>query len=207
MKPNYFDNRFIQTDKSMKENADSKITTEQPGIPTESYLQTYVTALDLCLQGLISPSTLGIDNKKLDNAEAQREKEKTTLYSRQAIIDSLTEMLPRLVDVIFKAYHTSLNKNISDLDVEISFGEYASPSFEAVVETLSNPNTPMSIEAKVEEMWGDSKDDKWKEEEVRRIKEQAGIITMEEPFVGGDIDEDSEGDNKQSSIPDGEKEY
>ena len=65
----------------------------------------------------------------------------------------------------------------------------------------------MSIEAKVEEMWGDSKDDKWKEEEVRRIKEQAGIITMEEPFVGGDIDEDSEGDNKQSSIPDGEKEY
>ena len=56
-------------------------------------------------------------------------------------------------------------------------------------------------------MWGDSKDDKWKEEEVRRIKEQAGIITMEEPFVGGDIDEDSEGDNKQSSIPDGEKEY
>ena len=207
MKPNYFDNRFIQTDKSMKENADSKITTEQPGIPTESYLQTYVTALDLCLQGLISPSTLGIDNKKLDNAEAQREKEKTTLYSRQAIIDALTEMLPRLVDVIFKAYHTSLNKNISDLDVEISFGEYASPSFEAVVETLSNPNTPMSIEAKVEEMWGDSKDDKWKEEEVRRIKEQAGIITMEEPFVGGDIDEDSEGDNKQSSIPDREKEY
>ena len=65
----------------------------------------------------------------------------------------------------------------------------------------------MSIEAKVEEMWGDSKDDKWKEEEVRRIKEQAGIITMEEPFVGGDIDEDSEGDNKQSSIPDREKEY
>lgn len=76
MKPNYFDNRFIQIDKFMKEGAESKITTEQPEIPTDSYLQTYVTALDLCLQGLISPSTLGIDNKKLDNAEAQREKEK-----------------------------------------------------------------------------------------------------------------------------------
>ena len=198
------DIRFIQTDKCMKENADSKITTEQPGIPTNDYLQTYVTALDLCLQGLISPSTLGIDNKKLDNAEAQREKEKTTLYSRQAIIEALSEMLPRLVDVIFKAYNTSLNQSISDLEVEISFGEYASPSFEAVVETLSNPNTPMSIEAKVEEMWGDSKDDKWKEEEVKRIKEQTGIITMEEPFVGGDLDEES--NNKQQSIPDGEEE-
>lgn len=187
MKPNYFDNRFIQTDKSMKETAESKIITEQPGVPTDSYLQTYVTALDLCLQGLISPSTLGIDNKKLDNAEAQREKEKTTLYSRQAIIEALSEMLPRLIDVIFKAYNTSLNKSISDLEVEVSFGEYASPSFEAVVETLSNPNTPMSIEAKVEEMWGDSKDDKWKEEEIKRIKEQNGIVTMEEPFVGKEI--------------------
>ena len=213
MKPNYFDNRFIQTDKSMKENADSKITTEQPGIPTESYLQTYVTALDLCLQGLISPSTLGIDNKKLDNAEAQREKEKTTLYSRQAIIDALTEMLARLVDVIFKAYDTSLNQSISDLEVEISFGEYASPSFEAVVETLSNPNTPMSIEAKVEEMWGDSKDEEWKEEEVRRIKEQTGIVTMEEPSIreGLDlnkedgIDGNEESNNKQQSIPNGEE--
>ena len=113
-------------------------------------------------------------------------------------------MLPRLVDVIFKAYDSSLNQSINDLEVEISFGEYASPSFEAVVETLSNPNTPMSIEAKVEEMWGDSKDAKWKEEEVKRIKEQNGIITMEEPFVGGDLNEES--NNKQQSIPDGQEE-
>lgn len=192
LRPNSFDNRFIQTDKSMKETAESKIITEQPSIPTESYLQTYVTALDLCLQGLISPSTLGIDNKKLDNAEAQREKEKTTLYSRQAIIDALTEMLPRLVDVIFKSYNTYLKQNISDLEVEISFGEYASPSFEAVVETLSNPNTPMSIEAKVEEMWGDSKEDEWKEIEVARIKEQTGIITMDEPAENLEVNNENE---------------
>lgn len=206
LRPNYFDNRFIQTDKAMGEGVESKITTEQPGIPTESYLQTYVTALDLCLQGLISPSTLGIDNKKLDNAEAQREKEKTTLYTRQAIIDALSEMIPRLIDVTMKAYNTSINKSISDLEVEVSFGEYASPSFEAVVETLSNPNTPMSIEAKVEEMWGDSKDDKWKEEEVKRIKEQTGIVTMEEPFVGGEFNEAGKSNNKQPGVPDREKE-
>ena len=122
-------------------------------------------------------------------------------------------MLARLVDVIFKAYDTSLNQSISDLEVEISFGEYASPSFEAVVETLSNPNTPMSIEAKVEEMWGDSKDEEWKEEEVRRIKEQTGIVTMEEPSIreGLDlnkedgIDGNEESNNKQQSIPNGEE--
>lgn len=65
----------------------------------------------------------------------KEKRKKTTLYSRQSIIDALTEMLPRLIDTIFKAYDTSLNKSIKDLEVEISFGEYASPSFEAVIET------------------------------------------------------------------------
>ncbi len=185
LKPSYFDNRYIQTDKCMKENVASTIDTEQPIIPTENYLSTYVTALDLCLQGIISPSTLGIDNKKLDNAEAQREKEKTTLYTRSKIIEAISDMLPTLVDTIFKAYNTLLKQPIEDNVIEVSFGEYASPSFEAVVETLSNPNTPMSIEAKVEEMWGDSKTEEWKKEEVERIKDQTGIAVMDEPSVPG----------------------
>ena len=52
---------------------------DQPSIPHDSYLASYVTALDLCLQGVISPSTLGIDVKKLDNAEAQ------DVYKRQLL--------------------------------------------------------------------------------------------------------------------------
>ena len=52
----------------MGENAKNQIDTEQPAIPHDSYLASYCTALDLCLQGIISPSTLGIDVKKLDNA-------------------------------------------------------------------------------------------------------------------------------------------
>ncbi|WP_346868050.1 capsid protein [Clostridium sp. UBA1353] len=185
LKPSYFDNRYIQTEKCMKENVASTIDTEQPTIPTENYLSTYVTALDLCLQGIISPSTLGIDNKKLDNAEAQREKEKTTLYTRNKIIEAISDMLPTLIDSIFKAHSTWIKQPVEDNVIEVSFGEYASPSFEAVVETLSNPNTPMSIEAKVEEMWGDSKTEEWKKEEVERIKEQTGIAVMDEPSVPG----------------------
>jgi hypothetical protein len=45
----------------------------------------------------------------------------------------------------------------------------------------------MSIEAKVEEMWGDSKEQAWKDEEVARIKEQLGIITMEEPALSEEV--------------------
>ena len=76
-KPNAFDNRFIaiQSD-TTNEKSVNKITVESPTIQHDSYLSSYITALDLCLQGVLSPSTLGIDTKKLDNAEAQREKEK-----------------------------------------------------------------------------------------------------------------------------------
>jgi hypothetical protein len=102
--PNHFDNRYIKTDQDMGENSQNKIDVEQPTIPHDSYLASYVTALDLCLQGIISPSTLGIDVKKLDNAEAQREKEKTTLYTRNAIVGALQKSLPELISVTINAY-------------------------------------------------------------------------------------------------------
>ena len=187
LKPNAFDNQFVEIAADMSERADNHISTEQPDFPSESYNNTFITALDLALQGIISPSTLGIDVKKLDNAEAQREKEKATLYTRNNIIDAFAPMLQKLIDVVFKAYYTAHMKPLEEIDIDVSFGEYANPSFEAVVETLSNPNTPMSIEAKVDEMWGDSKDKAWKEEEVKRIKEQQGIVTMEEPALGGEL--------------------
>ena len=67
--------------------------------------------------------------------------------------------------------------------MEIPFGEYANPSFESQVETLSKarPGSPvMSVEAQVEEMWGDSKDDEWKAEEVSRLKAELGIIEVDD---------------------------
>ena len=184
--PNHFDNRYIKTDQDMGESAQNKIDVEQPAIPHDSYLASYVTALDLCLQGIISPSTLGIDVKKLDNAEAQREKEKTTLYTRDAIVGALQEDLPSVIGACINAYHLLHNEAVEDVKVDIPFGEYANPSFESQVETLTKarPGSPiMSIEAQVEEMWGDSKDEAWKAEEVKRLKAEQGIAREEEPGI------------------------
>lgn len=184
--PNQFDNRFILTGQDMSEGAKNVIDLEQPEIPHESYLSTYITALDLCLQGLISPSTIGIDVKKLDNAEAQREKEKATLYTRNAIVDALQEDLKELVSVSIMAYREmNAYGDNNPVDVEVSFGEYANPSFESQVETVGKGKVQgiMSIEACVDELYGDSKDDDWKKEEVARLKAEQGIETMEEPGV------------------------
>lgn len=185
MKPNPFDNRFIATGSNMSEGADNKIVVEQPGIPHDSYIATYTAALDLCLQGLISPSTLGIDTKKLDNAEAQREKEKTTLYTRNAIVDALQETIPSVIRAAIGAYDVMNHVQPREVKVDIPFGEYANPSFESQVETVAKAKTGgiMSINAAVDELYGDTKDRSWKETEVKRLKEEAGVMETEEPAL------------------------
>lgn len=199
--PSPFDNRYFAADNDMSENAENKVQTEQPDIPHESYLASYCTALDLCLQGIISPSTLGIDVKKLDNADAQREKEKATLYTRNAIVGALQKTLPVLVGVTINAYNILHNQAVEEIKVDIPFGEYANPSFESQVETLAKarPGVPiMSIEAQVDELYGDSKDETWKKEEVARLKAEQGIAELEEPGVNqsaGDFQLRIEGGN------------
>jgi A118 family predicted phage portal protein len=187
IRPNPFDNRYFAADGDMREGQKNVIETTQPAIPHDSYLASYVTALDLCLQGVISPSTLGIDMKKLDNAEAQREKEKATLYTRNAIIEALQETLPELVSVCINAYNILHKTAIEEVDVEIPFGEYANPSFESQVETVAKGKQGgiMSIEAAVEELYGDSKDEDWKAEEVKRLKTEQGLLETDEPSVAG----------------------
>lgn len=189
IRPNDFDNSFIAIGDNMSDKAENKIQLEQPDIPYESYLNTYITALDQCLQGVISPSTIGIDVKKLDNAEAQREKEKTTLYTRNKVVVALQKTLPVLVNTMLKAYDILQEKPIEniigEIMVEVTFGEYANPSFESQVETVGKAKSGgiMSIEAAVDELYGASKEDDWKAEEVARIKAEQGIAALEEPNI------------------------
>lgn len=189
MRANAFDNRFIKLATSLSENDNSKVSTESATIQHESYLSTYITALDLCLQGFISPSTLGIDVKKLDNAEAQREKEKATLYTRQTIVAELQRVLPALIQSVFNAYNTMNKTPLADIDCDVAFGEYANPSFESQVETVGKAKTQgiMSIEASVDELYGSSRDDAWKKEEVARLKAEQGVVEMEEPALNLDL--------------------
>ena len=188
--PNAFDNAYIKVASDGRENSSQKTEVVQPSIPHESYLSTYITALDLCLQGLISPSTLGIDVKKLDNAEAQREKEKATLYTRNAIISALQEAIPKLINNIFKTYNTFYERTVNDIEVEIPFGEYANPSFESQVETCGKARQfgLMSVETMVDELHGDTRSPEWKREEVSRIKAEQGIAEMDtEPSLQNEL--------------------
>ena len=47
----------------------------------------------------------------------------------------------------------------------------------------------MSIEAAVEELYGDSRDEEWKAEEVKRLKAEQGIAELEGPGVNMSADD------------------
>lgn len=79
MPANPFDNDFIALGDNMGEKANQQVEISQPQISYEAYVNSYINFLDMVLQGIMSPSTLGIDLKKTDNAKSQREKEKVTL--------------------------------------------------------------------------------------------------------------------------------
>lgn len=188
--PNPFDNRFIAVASDMSSpESGKKIMREQSPIQHDSYLATYITALDLCLQGVISPSTLGIDTKKLDNAEAQREKEKTTLYTRGKLVEMLEKALPEVVISAVCAVQISKHEQAVKPDaVKVKFGEYANPSFESQVETIGKARAQgiMSIEASVDELYGDSRSQDWKKEETERLKAEQGISVQDETAVSDD---------------------
>lgn len=198
MRANPFDNQFIRISSTFAEDAKGQINLVQPQIMYEAFVASYSSALDMCLQGIMSPATLGIDLKKTDNAEAQREKEKATLYTRGKIVDRLNEVIPELVQTVMKVYDTMQNRAAGEYEASVTFGEYASPSFDAVVETVGKARTfgVMSIERAVEEMYGDTWTDEEKAEEVARLKAEQGVTEEPEIRRDADLDDDDEDDGE-----------
>lgn len=170
----------------------------QAMINANELLASYIQYLDMCLMGIISPSTLGIDVKKLDNGEAQREKEKATMYTRNKIITAMQKAIPQLVNAVLMTYDNMIGKTPAIYEPIIEFGEYANPSFEAVVETVGKAKTYgiMSTEKAVDELYGDSLTDEEKAKEVERIKSEKSFGYDE--YAPMDIfNDDDEDDTKK----------
>ena len=97
-------------------------------------------------------------------------------------------MIPALVNATIKAYYTAVRKPLEDVKVDASFSEYANPSFESQVETVSKGHNGgvMSLEACVDELYGDNRDEVWKAQEVERLKQEQGLAVETPAVVGED---------------------
>ena len=154
---NPFDNDFIAIGDNMAEKSNQQVEVSQPQISYEAYVSSYTSFLDMVLQGIMSPSTLGIDLKKTDNAESQREKEKVTLHVRNKIVDTLNEVIPELATKIMQCHDVMCMDDPGDYKPTVKFGEYASPDFGTTVDTVGKAKQYgiMSLEASVEQLYGD----------------------------------------------------
>lgn len=200
-----FGTNFIQVASSRAEGAAGAqhIETIQPEIRYDAFVESYAATLNLCLQGVVSPATLGIDVGRMSSAEAQREKKDVTGMTRNAITDALEKALPQVVRSMLMAYDLLQGHAAGQYEPKVTFGEYGAPDFDSRVQTVASAATAgvMSAEAVVDELWGASKDAAWKTAEVRRILAERGIEQAEEPGVGSGAgvsvrasDEDDEAD-------------
>lgn len=185
---NPFDNEYVSVETVTTETGTSndKIQVVQPEIRHDAFLAGYTQYLDLCLQGIVSPATLGIDLGKMASADAQREKKDVTGNTRNTITGKLEKALPLLASALLMTYD-SMNKRVpGNYLPKVSFGEYGAPDFDSRVTTVGKAASDgtMSIKTQVEELWGSSKDDEWKASEVRRIEQMKGIAELEEPSIG-----------------------
>lgn len=182
---NPFDNDFIAIGDNMAEKSNQQVEVSQPQISYEAYVNSYANFLDMVMQGIMSPSTLGIDLKKTDNAESQREKEKVTLHVRNKIVDALNDTLPKLFQVILQCYDLMCGKVPGEYDPSVKFGEYASPDFDSTVDTIGKAKQfgVMSLETSVEQLYGDTWTQDEKDAEVERLKAEQGIAQLEEPAI------------------------
>lgn len=190
MSVNSFGTNFITVASIMREigTETPKIEIVQPEIKYEAFVSSYTNALLMCLQGLVSPATLGIDVGKMSSADAQREKKDVTGNTRNTITTALEKALPELIEAILKTYDNMQGKAQGNYDISVSFGEYGAPDFDSRVETVGRAGTYgiMSVETQVDELWGSSKDEEWKAGEVSRIKFEKGLLETDEPSVGGE---------------------
>lgn len=189
MSVNRFGTEFVTIASVRNENVTEqpKIEVVQPKIEYEAFVNSYTNALLMCLQGLVSPATLGIDVGKMSSAEAQREKKDVTGNTRNTITTALEKALPELIEAILKTYDNMQGKAPGNYAASVSFGEYGAPDFDSRVETVGKAGTygVMSIKTQVDELWGSSKDEKWKADEVQRIKSEKGLLEVDDPSVGG----------------------
>ena len=122
----------------------------------------------------MSPATLGIDLGRMASAEAQREKKDVTGFTRGAITAALEKALPRLAAAALQAEDLLAGREPGEYAGAAGFGEYAAPTFDERVRTVAAAADAgiLSVEAQVDELWGDSRDDAWKQSEAARILAQ-----------------------------------
>ena len=152
------------------------------------------------ISGIMSPATLGIDIAKKDNADAQREKEKVTIFTRNNLLDEEEDVFVHVCSDLLVAYELmNLKKGeqlkCSEYDINVQYPEFANDSWEKKLEAVQTgwSGGLMSDKMAIDMLYGDSISDERKQEELDFLKEQRQkqeqIPPTEDPTMQGGFGE------------------
>ena len=114
------------------------ITVTQPRLDFSQYSSGAIDIMLQIINGIMSPATLGIDIAKKDNASAQREKEKVTIFTRNGLIKTEKKTVRSLCKQLLMADELMHEGRITKKDyaVDVKYDEFADASFEAKLNTV-----------------------------------------------------------------------
>jgi len=191
--PNKYNRQYTLKDTPTDGNGnpiEQGIITTQPDLNFDKYSMLASEILGNILTGILSPSTLGIDVAKKDNADAQREKEKQSIFTRNNIIDRETKQIHDLLNMalMIQDYMDTGYIVEKDYDITITYDEFANPSFETELETLGPAwsQGQISTDQYVRLLWGDKLSDEelLKEKQYLEENKQSDNLDMESLLNG-----------------------
>lgn len=144
-------------------NTSQPVQVTQPDVNFQQYSDQAIAILMQIVNGIMSPATLGIDISKKDNAEAQREKEKVTIFTRNMLIDTESDILKELFSQALCAYELMRTGKITvkEYDMSINYSEFADDSFENKLTVLGDAYDKKNISPKMfmDKLYGHSLSD------------------------------------------------
>lgn len=195
--PNGFDRKYIKYAGRMGgEGAAGTLPIQvvQPSLNFVSYSQEEQNILVNIISGVMSPATLGIDIAKKDNAEAQREKEKVTIFTtntikaeeKDTICDIANDLL--IADELMRTGEC----RCTDYDISVKYNEFSDALFRSTLDTVlaAWQGGIMTDELALKMLHGDTLGEEGLKKEIEFVKSQREKAeSMNDPANQGEFGE------------------
>ena len=163
IQPKAYDRKYVtfngaKTSDGTDVGGSTPVFVTQPVLNFEQYDNEATAILLQIMNGLISPATLGMDIAKKDNAEAQREKEKITIFTRNNICSTEAGILRSLFNQVLIADEIMRTNNVTatDYTVTVDFPEFGDSSFETKIALLGDQldKDNLSVKMYLKQLYG-----------------------------------------------------
>lgn len=183
IQPDAFDRKYIKYAGARGADGDAAgslpVQVVQPNINFQQYSEEERSLLMAAISGIMSPATLGIDIAKKDNADAQREKEKVTIFTRNNLLDEEETVFEHICSDLLVGYELMNLKEgeslkCTEYQINVQYAEFANDSFEKRLEAIQTgwAGGIMSDEMAIDMLYGDSISKETKDRELKFLQDQ-----------------------------------